>query len=413
MLGLGLPVVAALPQLRPGSSVLLKLPRDPHQIWRERVILAHRGNGAYLVATPDSEVVEEVLTVPPQLGVKVLGADRITESVGVADADCHMVNEDGEDGFFSSAQLMALLQRAWEIEARAPPTGASVTPPLVTPGRGVWVLAEPHPTMTIGTIVAVPDERRGETRRLVEINGSEIPYLVERLADRAEREDYVRGRIAELRGAQADTDYGIEEVGEDMRTLAITHRAVSGERHCPFDVAVEKMSDAAFPDFPMDGPRTARWLCEAMVKTGGGPIARSVRWAREAEVPSGDRSRHEHAILSRILEYGVTYDMLNVANLASFEVVARRLQLIEEAHVDNPGAPQYISSEHYMGVRERKGGALLAPSLSLHVAGRMRDEAAIAKERRKANESRPESRVLPGPKHPPKPKAGPKGVQDT
>eukprot|EP00974_Lingulodinium_polyedra_P116371 11158897-Lingulodinium_polyedra.AAC.1 len=51
-------------------------------------------------------------------------------------------------------------------------------------------------------------------------------------------------------------------------------------------------------------------------------------------------------------------------------------------------APNYDGAEHYLGSSERRGGALLAPGLALHVAGRLRDEAAIEKERRKAQELR-------------------------
>jgi hypothetical protein len=61
-----------------------------------------------------------------------------------------------------------------------------------------------------------------------------------------------------------------------------------------------------------------------------------------------------------------------------------------------------------MGVPDRRGGALLAPSLSLHVATKLWDEAAIAKERRKASEARSDNRTLQPP-FKPKGKSGPKG----
>ena len=55
--------------------------------------------------------------------------------------------------------------------------------------------------------------------------------------------------------------------------------------------------------------------------------------------------------------------------------------------IDSPNAPDYSGGEFFMGSMERKGGALVAPGLALHVATKMRDEASIAKESRKAREA--------------------------
>ena len=110
-------------------------------------------------------------------------------------------------------------------------------------------------------------------------------------------------------------------------------------------------------------------------------------WLKAAEIPSGDRSRFEHHLLSAMLETAVAYDSLQVSNLACFELLARRLQHIEAAHVGNPNAPDYEGTSHYMGSAEKRGGALIAPALSVHVAGKFRDEAAANKEIRKAKES--------------------------
>ena len=123
------------------------------------------------------------------------------------------------------------------------------------------------------------------------------------------------------------------------------------------------LDEENFDDFPVKGPRTTRWLCNDIAKTGLGPVGRHHQWMRDAEIPPGDRSRFEHEVLSKILEVGVTYDQLQVGNLGSFEVASRRLQVIENAHLDNPMAPTYESSGFYMGTEDRRGGALVAPDL--------------------------------------------------
>ena len=193
-------------------------------------------------------------------------------------------------------------------------------------------------------------------------------------------------------------------VADDARTLPIAHRALTGERHLAFDVGTNSMTEQQFDDWPVEGPRTTKWLCTGMVRSSPTPTARHHRWVRDAEIPASDRSRYEHAILSEIIEKAVSYDALQISNLASFEVLSRRLQHIEMAHLENPSAPDYGGGEFYMGSTERKGGALVAPGLAVHVASRMRDDAAVAKEQRKARESR-------GPAAPPP--AGPKAPAPT
>jgi hypothetical protein len=81
--------------------------------------------------------------------------------------------------------------------------------------------------------------------------------------------------------------------------------------------------------------------------------------------------------------------------------VSRRMQLTEQAHLESPSAPSYDAAEHYLGVPERRGGALLAPALHRHVAARLRDETAVLKEKRKAAKARQGARAshfLPTPK---------------
>ena len=64
----------------------------------------------------------------------------------------------------------------------------------------------------------------------------------------------------------------------------------------------------------------------------------------ESEISSGDRSVHEHAVISD-------------ASLV------RRAQFIEEAHVDNPSAPNYESGQH-LGAGSQRGLLRIAATSS-------------------------------------------------
>lgn len=61
----------------------------------------------------------------------------------------------------------------------------------------------------------------------------------------------------------------------------------------------------------------------------------------------------------------------------------RRFQLIREAHRISPHAPDYSASDFFMGWQTELG---INQSLTKHVSEQLRDQAAIAKESRKARE---------------------------
>ena len=203
-----------------------------------------------------------------------------------------------------------------------------------------------------------------------------------------ERAAFAQERLKSLRQLSIAADIeGVDSIGHDMRTLGVRRRKFTGERFLGFEDGMNEMAETEFSDWPLEGPRTTKWLGMQMVRSAPGPVARHHRWVKDAEIPSTDRSRFEHHVISEAFEKAVTYDCLQIANLASFEVLSRRLQHIEQAHIENPNVADYSGSEFFMGSSEKKGGALVAPSLALHVAGKFRDEASIAKEQRKAKEA--------------------------
>ena len=105
---------------------------------------------------------------------------------------------------------------------------------------------------------------------------------------------------------------------------------------------------------------------------------------REHSIAEGDRVKYEHGLLCDIIELAVVYDQLDISSLASFELATRRVQMLEEAYAANPKQPRFDSQLHFMGQGRR--ASAVAPSLIAHVASELRDEAAVAKERRKARE---------------------------
>ena len=76
-----------------------------------------------------------------------------------------------------------------------------------------------------------------------------------------------------------------------------------------------------------------------------------------------DRSIHEPEPFSSVIELAATVDQLNLAYLASLEVLFWRIQFIEEAHVVSPLAPLYEAAEHWLGIGRKEEGVPISPML--------------------------------------------------
>ncbi len=95
-----------------------------------------------------------------------------------------------------------------------------------------------------------------------------------------------------------------------------------------------------------------------------------------------------HETIASCLDLAVKVDRLNIKNLGCFEWLFRRTQLHEGAVLESPLQPSYEGARFYLGKGAQRGGALVMPSLTAHVASEIGRHAAILKEKRKAKEAR-------------------------
>ena len=202
---------------------------------------------------------------------------------------------------------------------------------------------------------------------------------------RDELDVFCEGRIQLNRDAEAVS--GDDRVaGDDARTLSIQY-GVNGERSRVFKESIQEMKVIDFEDFPFN-PRTVADYLKAVASISESCLAQHTMWVSQSGIPSGDRSIYEDDCLDRVIDYAIKYDGLNICNLASFELICRRRQLIAEAHAYSPGAPSYEASEHFMQTRYRPGGAIVVPSLTKYVSEKLHQEGQIMKESRKLREER-------------------------
>ena len=170
--------------------------------------------------------------------------------------------------------------------------------------------------------------------------------------------------------------------------------AANGERQRSVKESVAEMVQVEMDDFPYE-PRTA------LEYLRGVTYSQHLAWVQQSRIPDGSRAIFEDETLAKILDIAISYDSLNIANLACFELLCRRRQLIGEAHSYNASAPSYQGADHWLGDKYKHGGAIVVPSLSEHVSKKLQAESAILKERRKLEEAKAKGKGVP--------KAGNKG----
>jgi len=100
----------------------------------------------------------------------------------------------------------------------------------------------------------------------------------------------------------------------------------------------------------------------------------------------------EHSLLCKVLLWAYSYDHMNVGNLASFELLVRRIQMIEykkrgsmkDSTVDGLGQEDKI----FLGTELAKGTICFSPKLRLHLASQLETEGKMLKGQRLAREER-------------------------
>eukprot|EP00974_Lingulodinium_polyedra_P085477 8278063-Lingulodinium_polyedra.AAC.1 len=157
-----------------------------------------------------------------------------------------------------------------------------------------------------------------------------------------------------------------------------------GKRHRDYTDAVDCLSTTAFPDWPVAGPRTVQWVLQEMRRWQLPPSQRHHWWRTTLRLTAEDYGVAEHECLCRAMEEAVTYDQLNASELASFEVLGRRLQLLEERYATKLLESEYggdadgrhFETALFLGAERSHGRALISPELEEWIATRLKDEAA-------------------------------------
>ncbi|CAK0853843.1 unnamed protein product [Prorocentrum cordatum] len=175
--------------------------------------------------------------------------------------------------------------------------------------------------------------------------------------------------------------YGGPETALDARALAI-HESAGDGRRLGFREGAKQLTETAWPPWPLLGPRTAGWVRRFIRDQDAAPRSRRARFKAEAGLPPSDPGVDFHEFCLRLLQIGIQIDQLNASELAIFELICRKAQMIEYKHrgryLHRMGAAgdDLAEDEHiYLGTSETRGPMMISPALSSYAADELHKEA--------------------------------------
>ena len=383
------------------ESALVRFRDDPALLHWRLVLVCVDGDRC-LVATPDRDINDTILEVGDVFSEVIrMDGDRLPRRV--RERDTYLPRHSG-GGDLGVDELRTLMSQAETMAERIHQAGLRrrVTGKLGQDGRihaagPVASIGEPAkqgPSDADSTWMVVFDSRGsdvGEERQPASDNGSEVVLKGERyfiwhedgrvfLAKRVRKE-----RLSML-GDMAKQGVTAAGAGErDVRTLPVMFD-IAEERWRTIAESLPELEEVDFADWPLQGPRTMFRDLRQLRRLGTDFVQHHEGWVRKSGVRSNDRSVHEHLAICRALNFLVSYDQLNVANIAGAEALNRRRTLIEIAHQGRPEAPSYAGAEEVLGLRDSTDGSVVDPAITAYAAKRQAAKAEIQKQRRLAAE---------------------------
>ncbi len=175
----------------------------------------------------------------------------------------------------------------------------------------------------------------------------------------------------------------------DVRILPIT-RDTQGNRFKEFRSAVNSLQQDDWPDWPVSFPRTCLWVCRYFVRQGLTASGWFQKFRHDAGLGFMDEGVEELQRDCKMLDTLLTYDQINVANLASADQLCRNIQVVAHLYADRFASDRDDSYERNLmyGAAHGEQSLPISPELREHLAVQLSRRSAIEKERREAQETR-------------------------
>eukprot|EP00929_Paragymnodinium_shiwhaense_P120149 TRINITY_DN92043_c0_g1_i1.p1 TRINITY_DN92043_c0_g1~~TRINITY_DN92043_c0_g1_i1.p1 ORF type:complete len:385 (-),score=64.26 TRINITY_DN92043_c0_g1_i1:316-1470(-) len=371
-----------------GDKILVLYADEP-DLYHIRVIGGRTGDSSYLVCTPDFDVYIEDYSLRGGdiLTIRVMVEGRVPFGVDAAEVyrmPRELTADELEDLRVEAVRLggpAAGAAREGGGADAAAAGGARVDPALDRAG-GKWYVGESGRTVPFGAAApagawagAVPDHGRG----VGQVDG--VPTMLRWVTD-----DEVE-------------DWRMRERPVDARILKI--KTKGDRRHREWRDLVADVGQAEFGDWPVAGPRTAKWCLDFLDKQPGGPDDHHVLWRTTTKLTYQDWGVQEHQMIMAALTHGGTYDQYDLTNSALVELLLRRAQTIEYSYSEatreatsgasssqKHGCRLTFEEQSAFGGTRRTEPVMVSPALLEHVKKDVMANAELLKSLGKAREAR-------------------------
>ena len=143
------------------------------------------------------------------------------------------------------------------------------------------------------------------------------------------------GAVADWLGASHHSTYDNQL---DFRVLG-DNRDQGGRRYLRFRDAVALLRETEFEDWPHLGSRATKEFLTS-IRDGSGDLENChTNWVHRSGVSESSAVCHSHAILCESLRLFISYDQVDVSNLAGVEQIVRRIIQDERAVRKNSKYP--------------------------------------------------------------------------
>ncbi|CAK0841594.1 unnamed protein product [Prorocentrum cordatum] len=424
--GIDIAALAAQQVLMAGSFHVLRYRVGGVPLWHERLLLGVNGGLGYIL-TPDFDDYDEPIVVGPDVRAVLQLAGQGDTPPALAGVAVHRFRR-----LPTAAELWAAVARSVAAGYPRPP---DPLPLALAAGNVVGVPPGPFPLADPAAAAAplpaaLPPPPGGEGAALPA--GAAAPLAMPPAAAPAAAAPLgVAPGVAALaaalgavppgpagplplvpapalEAAPAAAALGAPAPTGDFRVLPMLLNP-RGERERRFGETVNALAETPVQGWPVQGPRTLLWCLSFMSTMAGAPTAWHQRWLTSMALPDEDEHAKLHETLCRVLDLAVVYDQLQIAEMASFEIIARQLQLLEERVYETRSPPPSVAApkakaadrggasagtssspgtSYFLGAGVSKANLCISPKLLEYIADQMRAEAAISKERREAREER-------------------------
>ncbi|CAK0906294.1 unnamed protein product, partial [Prorocentrum cordatum] len=359
--------MAAVPRCPdiPEFQVAVRYDADPNFTWHHRILLRRVRGAVWIALTPDLDL--ERINLDERRHRVLERGQAFPEAIAGDIYAFDPIGREAVAGHKRRARLQAAVLGGDEDEAM---------------DAKEWVYADLDDP-SFGTLVAA-DVLEGD--EFVELGNR---GLVRRKGAARGVEKVGRARLAEWSEQR--------RVGaEDIRSLGI-HTAADGTRHLGWTDAVGMLRESDMPEWRFEGPRVCKELAASIREGAGNPTSYHAEWIRLSGVNQNSAIAYEHKNAMEMLRVATSVDQVDISNLASFELLARRVVMLEMAVARDPRDPDFSGLGVIADGAAGTDGAARAPRFRTWVSDQQKERANILKQPLCRAKWRPTARGSPKP----------------